>query len=49
MKLWIKLNWLCTCYVQQQTHISGVAFNITHVESRETHLLYTAINTIEHG
>jgi len=27
----------------------GAAFNVTHFESRITHLLYTAINTIEHG
>jgi len=25
------------------------AFNVTHFESRITHLLYTAINTTEHG
>ena len=30
-------------------HIQGVAFNVTHFESRITHLLYTAINTPEHG
>jgi len=29
--------------------IQGAAFNITHFESRITHLLYTAINTTEHG
>ena len=29
--------------------IQGVAFNVTHFESRITHLLYTAINTTEHG
>jgi hypothetical protein len=27
----------------------GPAFNVTHFESRITHLLYTAINTTEHG
>ena len=29
--------------------LQGAAFNVTHFESRITHLLYTAINTIEHG
>jgi hypothetical protein len=29
--------------------LKGVAFNVTHFESRITHLLYTAINTTEHG
>jgi hypothetical protein len=29
--------------------IQGVAFNVTHFESRITHLLYTAINTTEYG
>ena len=28
--------------------IQGAAFNVTHFESRITHLLYTAINTTEH-
>ena len=27
----------------------GAAFNVTNFESRITHLLYTAINTTEHG
>ena len=27
----------------------GAAFNVTHFESRITHLLYTAINTTGHG
>jgi hypothetical protein len=30
-------------------HLEGAAFNVTHLESRITHLLYTAINTTEHG
>ena len=30
-------------------HIQGAAFNVTHFESRITHLLYAAINTTEHG
>jgi hypothetical protein len=30
-------------------HIQGAAFIVTHFESRITHLLYTAINTTEHG
>jgi hypothetical protein len=30
-------------------YIQGVAFNVTHFESRITHLLYTEINTTEHG
>ena len=29
--------------------LQGAAFNVTHFESRITHLLYTAINTSEHG
>jgi hypothetical protein len=30
-------------------YIQGAAFNVTHFESRITHLLYTAINTTERG
>jgi len=30
-------------------YVQGAAFNVTHFESRITHLLYTAINTTEHG
>jgi len=30
-------------------HLQGAAFNVTHFESRITHLLYTAINTTEHS
>jgi hypothetical protein len=29
--------------------VQGAAFNVTHFESRITRLLYTAINTAEHG
>jgi len=29
--------------------LQGAAFNVTHFESRITHLLYTAINSTEHG
>jgi hypothetical protein len=29
--------------------LQGVAFNVTHFESRITQLLHTAINTTEHG
>ena len=29
--------------------LQGAAFNVTLFESRITHLLYTAINTTEHG
>ena len=29
--------------------LEGAAFIVTHFESRITHLLYTAINTTEHG
>jgi hypothetical protein len=29
--------------------VQGAAFNVTHFESRIIHLLYTAINTTEHG
>jgi len=31
------------------TYIQSAAFNVTHFESRITHLLYIAINTTEHG
>jgi hypothetical protein len=31
------------------TIVQGAAFNVTHFESRITHLLYTAINTTETG
>jgi len=31
------------------SYIQGAAFNVTHFESRITHLLYTAINTTERG
>jgi hypothetical protein len=30
-------------------YVQGPAFNVTHFESRITHLLYTARNTAEHG
>jgi hypothetical protein len=30
-------------------YVQGAAFNVTHFKSRITHLLYTAINTTEHG
>ena len=34
----------------QNSHIlQGAAFNVTLFETRITHLLYTAINTTEHG
>jgi len=38
-------------FCQQETRkdVQGAAFNVTHFESRITHLLYTAINTTEHG
>jgi len=40
---------LCgTVRVKQGDRIRA-AFNVTHFESRITHLLYTAINTTEHG
>jgi len=29
--------------------VQGAAFNVTHFESRITRLLYTTINTTEHG
>ena len=29
--------------------LQSAAFNVTNFESRITHLLYTAINTTEHG
>jgi hypothetical protein len=31
------------------SNIQGAACNVTHFESTITHLLYTAINTTEHG
>jgi hypothetical protein len=37
-----------TC-IREEGIIQSVAFNITHFENRITHLLFTAINTIEHG
>jgi hypothetical protein len=46
-------NWSChsgnhhNCHVQM--NLKGPAFNVTHFESRITHLLYTARNTTEHG
>jgi hypothetical protein len=47
-------HWLLHCH---QHHVAlfstfliqGAAFNVTHFESRITYLLYTAINTTEHG
>ena len=33
----------------KELYVQGAAFNVTHFESRVTHLLYTAINTTEHG
>ena len=33
----------------EATNIQGVALNVAHFESKITHLLYTAINTTEHG
>jgi hypothetical protein len=35
--------------LQMAAILQGAAFNVTHFESRITHLLYTAINTTEHG
>jgi hypothetical protein len=32
-----------------KSKLQGAAFNVTHFESRITHLLYTAINATEHG
>jgi hypothetical protein len=40
---------LFTIKIMEKFNIQGTAFNITHFESRITHLLYTAINTTEHG
>jgi hypothetical protein len=34
---------------QRYFHIQSAAFNVTQFESRITHLLYTEINTTEHG
>jgi len=41
----------CWCIRLMWVHIyvQGAAFNVTHFKSRITHLLYTAINTTEHG
>jgi hypothetical protein len=36
-------------YSRQQAYLQGPEFNVTHFESRITHLLYTAINATEHG
>jgi hypothetical protein len=36
-------------YIYIYIYINGPAFNVTHFESRITHLLYTAINTTEQG
>ena len=33
----------------EMNYIQGAAFNVTQFQSRITHLLYTAINTTEHG
>jgi len=50
-----KSNWVQTAQsdilkVQTaKTFIQVAAFNFTHFESRITQLLYTAINTTEHG
>ena len=35
--------------VDHTSYLQGVSFNVTHFESRITHLLHTAINTTEHG
>ena len=42
-------SFLDVCCILTVRIIQGAAFNVTHFESRITHLLYTAINTIEHG
>ena len=34
---------------ERERERESAAFNVTHFESRITHLLYTAINTTEHG
>jgi hypothetical protein len=36
-------------FTRSSIYIQGAAFNVTHFESRITHLLYTAINTTEHS
>jgi hypothetical protein len=36
------------CHIHN-INIQGPAFNVTHFESKITHLLYTARNTAEHG
>ena len=40
---------VCIKSIWKTPYIQGAAFNVTHFESRITHLLYTAINTTEHG
>jgi hypothetical protein len=41
---------VCGCIdVSLGGDMQGPAFNVTHFESRITHLLYTARNTTEHG
>jgi hypothetical protein len=47
MQFW-KENYLKFLY-NSAIILQGAAFNVTHFESRITHLLYTAINKTEHG
>ena len=49
-------NAVLVCEIQQRRYtdgsisdVQGAAFNVAHFECRITHLLYTAINTTEHG
>ena len=53
------LNWYCgmcsgfhfwkKASRSARMNLQGAAFNVTHLKSRITYLLYTAINTTEHG
>ena len=38
-----------TLYYPTDAQIQDAVFNVTHFANRITHLLYTAINTTEHG
>ena len=52
--LYLVSEQMLTVYTNMQVKLhtffqQGAAFNVTRFESRITHLLYTAINTTEHG
>ena len=49
-EVWV---WVCSCHESnlgcRHCILQSAEFNVTHFESRITHLLHTAINTTEHG